>query len=245
MHNALKLVTLGRACRNTAGIKNRQPLGKMYAIADFRLSEEYIQLVKEELNVKELVFTDDLNQFTAYKFKPQLKTVGPKYGKLAPKISQALADLDGHAAVKRLEEGLPIELDIDGACVRLTEQDLLIETAQKEGFVSESGHGITVVLDANLTPELLEEGFVREIISKLQTTRKESGFEVLDRIRVFYGGSPVVADIMKRNGELISSEVLADELIELKEGMNISDLETSLKEWKINGEKTVLAVEKV
>ena len=176
MDEVLKIVVMGRACRNTANIKNRQPIGQMFVKANQALPEFFADIVKDELNVKKVVFTDDVRSFTSYSFKPQLKTVGPKYGKLLGGIRQALPALDGNAAMDELNANGALKLDINGNEVVLTKEDLLIETAQMEGYVSEQNNDLTVVLDTNLTPQLVEEGFVRELISKIQTMRKEAGF---------------------------------------------------------------------
>lgn len=238
MDKVLKLVVLGRACRNTANIKNRQPIGNMYVKAGFGLPSMYRALVADELNVKKIEFTEDARCFTVYKFKPQLRTLGPRYGKLVPKIGQLLTEVDGNDVMERFGRGERISFELDGTVVELAESDMLIETAQREGFVSESDRDITVVLDTNLTPELVEEGFVREIISKIQTMRKEAGFEVQDHIRVFYRDNDTIAGIMERNRALISDEVLADD-IQYGSGEGYS------KEWNINGESSTFTVKKV
>ena len=237
MERVLKVVVLGRACRNTSAIKNRQPIGKMFVKADFELSEFFKEIIEEELNIKEVEFTDDVRAFTSYSFKPQLRTVGPKYGKFLGKIKEALAGLDGNAAMDTLNAGNPLTFDFDGNEVVLEKEDLLIDMAQVEGYVSESDNDITVVLDTNLTPELIEEGFVREIISKVQTMRKEADFEVMDKIIVNVDKNDTIKRIIEDNLDEIKSEVLADNV---KFG-RISGYE---KEWNINGEKVVFGVEK-
>lgn len=238
MDLVLKIVVLARACRNTANIKNRQPIGKMYIKADFELPEMYKELVGEELNIKEIIFTEDANTFTTYKFKPQLKTLGPRYGKLVSKIGQLLTEVDGEEVMKNFDEGKELNFLIDGTEISLSKSDLLIEVAQKEGFMSETDREITVVLDTNLTPQLLEEGFVREITSKIQTMRKEAGFEVQDHIKLFYKDNDKIVDIINRNKELIAGEVLAKELAEgTSEGYS--------KDWNINGETVNMTVVKV
>jgi len=237
MDLVLKIVVQGRACRNTANIKNRQPIGKMYVKADFELPQAFRELVEDELNVKEVIFTDDAKHFTVYKFKPQLRTLGPKYGKLVPQIAKALNEVDGHAVMDSLKNGQTISLDVDGNKVELAESDVLVEVAQKEGFVTVSERDITVVLDTNLTPELIEEGFVREIISKIQTMRKEADFEVQDHIKLYHTGNEKIGGIIGKNKDIISEEVLADEI-----GEGIADGYT--KEWNINGEKVTLTVVK-
>ncbi len=238
MDKVLKYVVLGRACRNTANIKNRQPIGKMYVKAEGELPQMYRELVADELNVKQIVFTDDASGFTTYKFKPQLRTLGPKYGKLVPKIGEYLSGVDGNAFMDRFNKEGKVSFELEGAEVVLELSDVLVDTAQKQGFVSESDRDVAVVLDTNLTPELVEEGFVREIISKLQTMRKEAGFEVQDHIRVYYGGNDRISAIFERNMAVISDEVLGDEL-------RPSGGEGYSKEWNINGEDVVFTVAKV
>ena len=238
MEDVLDAVVMGRACRNEAAIKNRQPISRMYIKADFTLSEFYQEIIEDELNVKEVVFTDDVRDFTSYTFKPQLRTVGPKYGKQLGGIQKHLAALDGNAAMDELNADGALKFDVDGVAVELTKDDLLIDMAQKEGYVSQEDNKMTVVLDTNLTPELVEEGFVYEIISKIQTMRKESGFEVTDHIRVSINGNDKLSEIAQKNKEAISGKVLADELTSGAE-YGVS------KEWNINGENAVIAVERV
>ena len=238
MEHLLDVVVMGRACRNTANIKNRQPIGKMYVKADYELSEFYTAIIEDELNVKNVEFTDNIENFISYTFKPQLKTVGPKYGKLLGGIRQALPALDGNKAMAELRATGELKLDINGNAVVLLESDLLIDTAQMEGFVTESNNTLAVVLDTNLTPELIEEGFVREIISKVQTMRKEAGFEVMDHIRVYVKDNEVISDIMKKYASDIQSEVMADEVV-------FDTLCGYEKNWNINSQKVTLAVEKV
>ena len=238
MEDVLDAVVMGRACRNEAAIKNRQPISRMYIKADFTLSEFYQEIIEDELNVKEVVFTDDVRDFTSYTFKPQLRTVGPKYGKQLGGIQKHLAALDGNAAMDELNADGALKFDVDGVAVELTKDDLLIDMAQKEGYVSQEDNKMTVVLDTNLTPELVEEGFVYEIISKIQTMRKESGFEVTDHIRVSINGNDRLSEIARKNKDAISGKVLADELT--------SGMEYGVsKEWNINGENAVIAVERV
>ena len=237
MAQVLKLVVMGRACRNTANIKNRQPIGQMYVKADFEVPEYYQEIVKDELNVKSVKFTQDVRDFTSYIFKPQLKTVGPKYGKLLGGIKAALASIDGNAAMDELNASDALKLQVNGQEVTLFKEDLLIENSQAEGYVSESDNGITVVLDTNLTEELLEEGFVREIISKVQTMRKEADFEVTDKIRITYKGTGKAEDIFAKNADTIGSETLAEQVEKTEPAGYV-------KEWKINGENVVLGVEK-
>ena len=237
MEAVLKIVVIGRACRNTANIKTKQPIGKMYVKADFALSEYFVEIIEDELNVKSVEFTEDVSAFTSYTFKPQLRTVGPKYGKYLKQIQQTLASLDGNQAMAKLKAEGVLKLDNISDEVVLCEEDLLISMAQKEGYVSDSEGGVTVVLDTNLTPELIEEGMVREIISKLQTMRKEADFEVTDRIHVTYSGSDKVGEIFEKYGENIKTVVLADTVTE-------GTTDGYQKEWKINGETVLLGVQK-
>ena len=237
MEHVLKLVVMGRACRNTSNIKNRQPIGQMFVKAGFSLPEFYQEIVADELNVKNIKFTDDVRDFTSYTFKPQLKTVGPKYGKMLGGIKAALDNVDGNAAMDEVNETGALKLDVNGQEITLFREDLLIDTAQIEGYVSENDNGITVVLDTNLTEELLEEGFVREIISKIQTMRKEVDFEVMDRIRVTYDGTEKAEAIFEKYSTVISGEVLADSLVKAQAAGYV-------KEWKINGEAVTMGVEK-
>jgi len=238
MKELLEIVVLGRACRNTANIKNRQPIGTMYVKAEKKMGEFYTDIIADELNVKEVKFADDVESFISYSFKPQLRTVGPKYGKLLGGIKQALTDIDGTAAMKELKSNGVLKLDINGNDVELTEEDLLIETAQTEGYVSESDGETSVVLDTNLTPELIEEGFVREIISKIQTMRKEAGFEVMDKIKVYAHGNDKIQEVMKAHEDEIKSEVLADEMV-------LGETDGYVKEWSINKEAVTMGVKKL
>ena len=238
MDEVLKIVVMGRAARNTANIKNRQPIGRMFVKAPHELSVFYQEIIEDELNVKSVVFTDDVRDFTSYSFKPQLKTVGPKYGKQLNNIRKALSEVDGNTAMDTLNEKGALTFDFDGSEVVLTKEDLLIDTAQMEGYVSEGDNTVTVVLDTNLTPELIEEGFVRELISKIQTMRKEAGFEVMDHILITSEGNEKIAGIFGAHGEEIKSEVLA-------EGITLGKAAGYTKEWNINGENVTLGVEKV
>lgn len=237
MDQVLKMVVMGRACRNTANIKNRQPIGQMYVKADFDLPEFYQEIVRDELNVKTITFTQEVRDFTTYSFKPQLKTVGPKYGKMLNGIRAALGTIDGNKAMDELNAADVLKLDIDGQEVALLREDLLIESAQMEGYVSENDNGITVVLDTNLTEELLEEGFVREIISKVQTMRKEAGFEVMDKIEITYEGTKKAETIFAANTDTIGDETLALKVTKAAPAGYV-------KEWKINGEDVTLGVER-
>src|SRR5665647_935007 len=238
MDTVLKFVFLGRSCRNIANIKNRQPIGKMHIQSENLISGEYIELVKDELNVKDIEFTTDASKFATYKFKPQLKTLGKKYGKLVPGIGQWLAAADGNDVMNGFKNGENLKFELDGSEVELEFADVLFDTVRLEGFVSESDRGVTVVIDTNLTPDLIEEGFVREIISKVQTMRKEAGFEVQDHISLYYIGNEKIAEIMKKNIDIIADEVLANVVSEGKHaGFG--------KEWNLNGENIKLVVEKI
>ena len=238
MEEVLDIVVLGRACRNTANIKNRQPIGKMYVKADAELSEFYMDIIKDELNVKEAVLTQDVSELTTYSFKPQLKTLGRRFGKQINAVKEILAGLDGQKAMAELNEKGNLTITVDGNEEVLEKDDLLIEAAQMEGYISDTDRGITVVLDTNLTPELIEEGFVREVISKIQTMRKDAGFEVMDHICVSMQDNEKIADIVKKNEEQIKSEVLANET-------KYDGAVGFTKEWNINGEKVMLGVEKM
>ena len=238
MEEVLKVVVLGRAARNTANIKNRQPIGRMFVKAETALPEFYQEIIQDELNVKKVEFTDDVRAFTSYSFKPQLRTVGRKYGKYVNEIKEILAGLDGNQAMDTLNETDLLSFETqDGTKVELAKEDLLIDMAQVPGFVSEGDNFVTVVLDTNLTPELIEEGFVREIISKIQTMRKEAGFEVMNHINVFQDGNDKLAEILKNHTEEIKKEVLADNIL-------IGTMSGYTKEWDINGEKGMFGVEK-
>ena len=238
MAHLLEIVVMGRACRNAAGLKNRQPLSRMLVKSSWELSDFYQTIIEDELNIKKVEFTDDIGSYISYSFKPQLKTVGPKFGKLVGGIRAALSELDGNAAMAELRNTGSLKLDINGTEAVLSEEDLLIETLQKEGYVTESDQSISVVLDGNLTPELIEEGFVRELISKIQTMRKEAGFEVMDKIRVYVRDNRKIEEILAEHGEEIRSEVLAEEII-------LDRTQGYEKEWNINSEKVMMAVEKL
>ena len=237
MDEVLRIVVVGRACRNAANIKNRQPIGKMYVKAEAELSDFYKEIIEDELNVKEVEFTNDVRAYSSYSFKPQLKTVGPKYGRLLGKIKQVLSEVDGNTAMDELNEKGQLTFDFDGETVELTKDDLLIEIAQTEGFESGNDGDITVVLDTNLTPELVEEGFMREIISKIQTMRKEAGFEVMDKITVYSDGNDKIAELISKNEDTVKNDVLATEIITGK-------IEGYSKEWNINGENVTFGVKK-
>ena len=237
MDEVLKIVVLGRAARNSANIKNRQPIGSMYVKADKELSDFYKEIIEDELNVKSVKFKDDVSEFSSYSFKPQLKTVGPKYGKQLNAIREYLSNVDGNEAMNTLKTEGVLKFDANGVEVSLAEEDLLIDIAQTEGFETQADAVVTVVLDINLTEELLEEGFVREIISKVQTMRKEAGFEVMDKITISVAGNDKVAAIMKRNEEVIFADVLAT-------GIEYGEVSGYTKSWNINGEKVDLGVTK-
>ncbi len=239
MDEILRIVVLGRACRNAVSIKNRQPLSRMFVKgASSQMSAEDQAIILDELNVKEIEFTDDVSEFTVYTFKPQLRTVGPKYGRLLGGIREYLAQVDGRAAMDSLDKTGEVSFEIDGSPVTLTADDLLIDTAQAEGYVSESERELTVVLDCGLTPELLREGMVRELVSKIQTMRKEAGFEVMDHIVVYEEGNEKIAALLEDEAVGIIREVMAD-------GIVTGHTQGYVKEWNINGETATLGVEKV
>jgi len=237
MEDVLDAVVMGRACRNAAAIKNRQPVARMYIKADLSLDDFYQEIIKEELNVKEVVFTEDVREFTTYTFKPQLRTVGPKYGKQLGGIQQELKSLDGNAAMDELNEKGTLSFVVGDVTVELSSEDLLIEMTQKEGYVSEENNKMTVVLDTNLTDALIEEGFVFEVISKIQTMRKDTDFEVTDHIRVSVNKNDKIAEIVLNNRETIAGKVLADEMTSGKDF-------AIAKEWNVNGETVVISIER-
>lgn len=237
MDEVLDIVVLGRAARNSANIKNRQPIGNMYVKAETVLDPFYVEIIEDELNVKAVEFKDDVEEFVSYSFKPQLKTVGPKYGKLLGKIKEALASLDGHAAMKSLNDTGSVDFEFDGEIVSLGREDLLIETAKNDDFVTEADNKTTVVLDIRLSEELIEEGFVRELISKVQTMRKEAGFEVVDHIVLSQSGNERIAEIIRKNETVIKNDTLADEIV-------YNNVDGYTKDWNLNGENTSLGVSK-
>ena len=238
MDEVLHVVVLGRAARNLANIKNRQPIGKMYIKAAKALSEFYVEIIEDELNVKQAEFKDDLSAFTSYSFKPQLRTVGPKYGKQLGGIKKYLSEVDGNAAMAELKGKGAISFDVDGVTVSLAEEDLLIDIAQTEGHVTQQDNYVTVVLDTNLTPELIEEGFVREIVSKIQTMRKEADFRVTDKIVVYVANNEKIADIITGNADSIKADTLA-------EAIELGSMSGFTKEWNLNGEKVTMGVAQV
>ena len=238
MDEVLKIVVMGRACRNSANIKNRQPIGNMYVKAPNVLPEYFVEIIEDELNVKKVNFTEDVSAYTSYTFKPQLRTVGPKYGKFLGQIQKALAELDGNKAMAELKADGVLALPTVSDDVKLSEEDLLITMTQMEGYVTEEDNMVTVVLDTNLTPELIEEGFVRELVSKIQTMRKEAGFEVMDKIRVYAKDNDKIVSIMKNHGDEIKSEVLAEDIV-------TGETKGYEKEWNINSEKVTMAVERI
>ncbi len=238
MENVLAAVVIGRACRNATNIKNRQPIGQMFIKADWQLDDFFTSIIADELNVKKIEYTQDVRAFTSYSFKPQLKTLGPKYGKIINDIRKELTALDGNTAMDTLNAEGSLKLEIGGQTIELMKEDLLIEMTQLEGFVANSDKGITVVMDTNLTPELIEEGFVREIVSKIQTMRKDAGFEVMDRIVVTVCENDKLEDLIHNNSESIKKIVLADTI-------ESGQAKGFIKEWDINGEKVILGVEKI
>ena len=238
MDIVLKAVVMGRACRNTANIKNRQPVNAMFVKAEYELTDFYKDIIADELNVKKVVFTNDVREFTSYTFKPQLRTVGPKYGKQLGAIKKYLEELDGNAAMDTLQKDGALKFTAGDVEVSLTEEDLLIEMTQKEGYVTEADNSMTVVLDTNLTPELIEEGFVLELISKIQTMRKDAGFEVTDHIRVAFADNDKIEEIAQKHEKEIAGKVLADAL-SVKNELSVA------KEWNVNGENVKISVERV
>ena len=238
MAQVLQVVTLGRAARNTASIKNRQPLSRMYVKSEQRLEDFFCKIIEEELNVKEVIFTNDESGFTTYRFKPQLRTLGPRYGKQLGEISRALAEVDGNKAKKELDETGALVLTVSTGEIKLAPEDVLMETAQKEGFATAGEAGISVALDTSITEELREEGFVREVVSKLQTMRKEAGFEVTDHITVYVAGNENLETLVGRNQPSIAPDVLAENVVYGQTG-------GYAKEWDINGEPVTLGVEKI
>ena len=238
MDIVLKAVVMGRACRNTANIKNRQPVNTMFVKAECELTDFYKDIIADELNVKKVVFTNDVREFTSYTFKPQLRTVGPKYGKQLGAIKKYLEELDGNAAMDTLQKDGALKFTAGDVEVSLTEEDLLIEMTQKEGYVTEADNSMTVVLDTNLTPELIEEGFVLELISKIQTMRKDAGFEVTDHIRVAFADNDKIEEIAQKHEKEIAGKVLADAL-GVKNELSVA------KEWNVNGENVKISVERV
>ena len=238
MDLVLQVVVQGRACRNAANIKNRQPLAQMYIKAGFELPEFFRDIIADELNVKRIDFTDDVSAFTSYTFKPQLRTVGPKYGKKLGQIKNYLSNVDGNQAMAQLKAEGRLTFDAAGETIELLEEDLLIDAAQTDGYVSDTEREVTVVLDTKLTPELIEEGFVRELISKVQTMRKEAGFEVMDHIAVSMAGNEKIEAVAKANENILKSEVLAEEI-------SYDEAEGYTKQWNINGETVTLGVVKL
>ncbi len=238
MDEVLDIVVLGRAVRNASLIKQRQPMAKMYVKADKELPEFFKEIIEDELNVKSVIFTDDVRAFTSYTFKPQLKTLGRRFGSRLNALKEVLANLDGNAAMDELNEKGVLTVTVDGTAEELSKDDLLIDMAQMPGYVSQADKDVTVVMDTNLTPELIEEGFVREIISKIQTMRKDSDFEVMDRIRVYISGNDKIAELAVKNAAEIKGVVLADEII-------TGSMNNAGKEWNLNGEDVTLGVERV
>ena len=238
MDEVLKVVTLGRAARNLANRKNRQPLSCLYTDASAGLGELYQEIIKQELNVKDLQFLSDMSQFISYTFKPQLRLLGQKFGKKLGEVRTALQNLDGAAAKKQLDDTGSLTLTLSDGEVSLTAEEVLIDTAQKEGFTSVSDRGLTVVLDTTLTPELEEEGFVREIVSKLQSMRKDAGFHVTDHIQVYHQGSEKIAQVLKDHEASILADVLG-------EACHHGQLDGYTAQWDINGETTTFGVKKL
>lgn len=236
MDEVLKVVVFGRAARNTANIKSRQPIANMYIKAAKTLDAYFVDILRDELNVKNVEFKEDLSAFTAYSFKPQLRTVGPKYGKHLNAIKEYLANVDGNKAMSELKANGVIKFTADDTEIALAEEDLLIDVAKMEGYVTEGDNYVTVVIDTTLTPELIEEGYVREVISKIQTMRKDSDFQVTDRIKVYVTGNAKIAEVMEKNADEIKRVVLGDAFV-------MDAACDNSKEWNINGEKVTIGVE--
>jgi isoleucyl-tRNA synthetase len=236
MDEVLKVVVFGRAARNTANIKSRQPIANMYIKAAKTLDDYFVDILRDELNVKNVEFKEDLSAFTAYSFKPQLRTVGPKYGKHLNAIKEYLANVDGNKAMSELKADGVIKFTADDTEIALAEEDLLIDVAKMDGYVTEGDNYVTVVIDTTLTPELIEEGYVREVISKIQTMRKDSDFQVTDRIKVYVTGNAKIAEVMEKNADEIKRVVLGDAFV-------MDAACDNSKEWNINGEKVTIGVE--
>ena len=237
MEEAIKIVVLGRAARNNANIKNRQPIGKMYVKAGEKLNDMLTDVIKDELNIKNVEFCDDVTAFTSYSFKPQLKTLGRRFGKNINLVREILASIDGNAAMAELNSTDKLTIEVDGKNEELSRDDLLIDSAQTDGYEANSDSGITVVIETTLSPELLDEGMLREIISKVQTMRKDAGFEVMDHIALGITSNDKLKSLVDANAEYVMGEVLAD-VIDGSEKANA-------KQWNINGESVTLSVEKL
>ncbi len=235
MELVLEIVVLGRAARNASNIKNRQPIGNMYVKADRQLDDFFKEIVASELNLKAVSFKDDMEEYLSYSFKPQFKVLGPKVGKQIGEVKAALAAINGHAAKAELESTGKLKLALKSGEVELTAEDVDITMSQTEGFATQRYGNVTIALETTLSQELIEEGFVREIISKLQTMRKENGFEVVDHIAVYAAGNDKLTDIMSRNEDLLKKVVLADSI-------TYGNTDGFVKEWNINGEDITLAV---
>ncbi|MBQ6505956.1 MAG: class I tRNA ligase family protein, partial [Clostridia bacterium] len=238
MDALLEVIQLGRACRNAANMKVRQPLQKLY-VKGASFSQAYQELCEDELNVREVIFTEDARAFTTYQLKPQMRTLGPRYGKLLGKIGQHLGTLDGNDVVDAFERGEKISFEIDGTQVELAKDDVLTSPMQKPGFTSQMDRGVTVVLDTNLSEDLIREGYAREVISKIQTMRKEAGFEVTDRIGIRYTADGELSASIEAGADMIKNGTLALTLEASAAGDG-----WYAKEWDINGKKAVLAVKK-
>jgi isoleucyl-tRNA synthetase len=238
MDEVLKCVVFGRAARNTSNIKNRQPIANMFIKSDKELPAFFVDIIKDELNIKNVEWKEDVSEFSTYIFKPQLRTVGPKYGKCLGGIKEYLANVDGNAAMKTLKETGALTFTVNDTEISLLEEDLLIEVAKSDDFVTEGDNYVTVVLDTRLTPELIEEGYVREIISKIQSMRKEADFDVTDRINVYVEGNDRISEIIAANKDVIRTAVLADSVIS-------GETNGFIKDWNINGEDVKMGVARV
>ena len=235
MELVLDIVVLGRAARNAANIKNRQPVANLYVNAEKELSEFFCDIARSELNVKNVAFKDDMEAYLSYSFKPQFKVLGPKVGKQIGEIKAALANINGHSAKEELEKTGKLHLELKSGAVDLIAEDVEITMAQTDGFACQRYGGVTVALETTLTPELIEEGFAREVIGKIQTMRKDNGFEVMDHITVYTSGNEKVAAIMQKNADFIKEIVLADDIV-------CGKVEGFEKEWSINGENVTLSI---
>ncbi|MBQ3868340.1 MAG: class I tRNA ligase family protein, partial [Clostridia bacterium] len=248
MEHVLKIVVLGRSARNDAAIKNRQPLSRMFVKSDLKLEGYFTDVIRDELNVGSVEFTDDTSAFTTYSFKPQLRTLGRKFGKNIGRVKEYLAALTGAeaaAAMRNLKETGTMDIVLDGVATPVTEEDLLIEIARMPGFDTQEDGGITVVLDITLTPELIEAGNVRELTSKVQALRKEAGFEVTDHIRLYVAGNDDVAALARRNAETICGDTLTDALLTVPADAEAIEEGAYVKELDINGSVVTVGVKQI
>ncbi|MCR5684235.1 MAG: DUF5915 domain-containing protein, partial [Lachnospiraceae bacterium] len=238
METVLDIVVIGRACRNEANVKQRQPLSRMFVKCDNQVSEFYQEIIEDELNIKALEFKDDVSSFAKYTFKPVFRNLGKRFGGSINTVKQLLAELDGAKAMDEVNSTGYVTIVLDGSEEKIAKEDLEIAAEKQEGFVTGSDHGITVVIDTNLTPELIEEGYVREVISKVQNMRKDADFEVMDHIKLYVNGNQKIADIALKNADTIKRIVLAEDII-------CGSLSGVTKDWNLNGEDVTLGVEKL